>query len=140
MSAKARFRDYPNNSVSMRTAVVLGLSIFLLRWPAWSGTPAQDAVPVEILQRTEFIKKQDTEGGGAAFELDYHGKLYIVTAWHVVEGVPSSDAIIQVRRADKWEDYHIVKTLYPSSAAADIAVLRPPKRPHKHSISFRPKR
>ena len=28
-----------------------------------------------------------------------------------------------MRQADKWEDYHTVKTLYPASADADIAVF-----------------
>ena len=41
----------------------------------------------------------------------------------MIEGVAASNAIIEVWRSGKWEDYHTVKTLYPSSADADIAVF-----------------
>ena len=74
---------------------------------------AQEAVPVEILNRTIFIKVGNE--AGSAFTIDYLGKLYLITARHVVSGVPESNAIIQVRRADKWEDYHTLRTLYPAS-------------------------
>jgi S1-C subfamily serine protease len=84
---------------------------------------AQDAVLGEILSRTVFIKLKGSNEGGSAFALDYKGKLYLVTARHVIEGVAKSDAIIEVRRSDKWEDHLTVRTLYPSSADADIAVF-----------------
>jgi trypsin-like peptidase len=82
---------------------------------------AQDAVPDEILQRTLAI--QFGNGGGTAFSIDYHGKLYLVTARHVVEGLPESNGTIQILRPDGWKNYHIVKTLFPPSRDADIAVL-----------------
>jgi len=90
---------------------------------AQAAAYAQDAVPGEILSRTVFIKQKGSNGGGSAFTLDYEGKLYLVTARHVIEGIAGSGAIIEVRRSDKWEEYHTVKTLYPSSADADIAVF-----------------
>jgi hypothetical protein len=40
---------------------------------------AQDAVPVEILQRTKFIKYGSE--GGTAFVVDYHGKTYLVNSY-----------------------------------------------------------
>jgi S1-C subfamily serine protease len=86
-------------------------------------TPAfpQDAVPGEILTRTYFIKVGNNAGTG--FTIDHQGKLYLVTARHVIAGVPNTDAIIQVRRGDHWEDYHTAKTIYPSSTDVDIAIF-----------------
>jgi len=81
----------------------------------------QDAVPVEILNRTIFIKVGNEQG--SAFTIDHLGKLYLITARHVVSGVPENNAVIQVRRGVKWEDYHTIRTLYPVSKDADIAVF-----------------
>lgn len=82
---------------------------------------AQDAVPSEILKRTLFIKAGDQ--GGTAFTLDHAGKLYLVTAKHVVAGLPQSGATIQVWRENGWTDYKTVRTLFPPSDKVDIAVL-----------------
>jgi S1-C subfamily serine protease len=105
----------------MRAVTVIGAAITLLF--ARAEAYAQDAVPEEILSRTVFIKQKGSNEGGSAFTLDYKSKLYLVTARHVIEDVATSAAIIEVRHSDKWEDYHTVKTLYPSSADADIAVF-----------------
>jgi hypothetical protein len=64
-------------SIYRAVSGALALSITLL---------AQDAVPVEILERTRLIRSGDTIGTG--FTIDHHGKLYIVTARHVVDGLP----------------------------------------------------
>jgi S1-C subfamily serine protease len=101
------------------TVFVAAIILFCVRAEAY----AQDAVPGEILSRTVFIRQKGRNDGGSAFILDYKGKLYLVTARHVIEGVSTSGAIIEVQRSDKWEDYYTVKTLYPSSADADIAVF-----------------
>jgi hypothetical protein len=82
---------------------------------------AQDAVPTEILERTIFIKA-GTEAG-TAFSVDYQGKVYLVTARHVVTGLPVSNATIQVWQSDQWKDYHTVKTIFPSSGDVDIAIF-----------------
>jgi hypothetical protein len=82
---------------------------------------AQDGVPVEILQRTVMIKVGDKYG--SAFTIDYDGKLYLVTARHLVIGLPPTRATIEVRRAGKWEPFRTVKTFVPSSADVDIAVF-----------------
>jgi len=87
---------------------------------------AQDAVPGEILQRTKLIKGPIEEG--TAFSIDYLGKLYLVTARHVVAGLPIGKAVLQVWLSDKWEDMKIVKTLFPASADVDIAVLETEQR------------
>ena len=82
---------------------------------------AQDAVPQEILNRTLFIN-----GGrelGTAFTIDYNGKIYLVTARHVVAGLPTGSTTIKIQRSGNWEDYHVVKTLFPRSNDVDIAVL-----------------
>jgi S1-C subfamily serine protease len=86
-----------------------------------SAVLAQDAVPAEILSHTRLIKAGDVEG--TAFSIDHGGRLYLVTARHLVAGLPESNATIQIRQADEWKDYHTVRTLFPSSAEADIAVF-----------------
>lgn len=107
----------------MRTSTERRVSVLVAAFWLCLGSAvlAQDAVPDEILSRTIFIRVGSE--AGTAFTIDYHDKLYLVTARHVVAGVPESRATIQVRRADKWEDYHTVKTLYPSSSDVDIAVF-----------------
>lgn len=101
------------------------LGAFLLIAGLWSFSAstarAQDAVPAEILARSIFIKVGNE--GGTAFTLDYRGKIYLVTARHVVADVPSENAIIQINKDGQWEDYHTVKTLYPPSGDVDIAVF-----------------
>lgn len=82
---------------------------------------AQDAVPGEMLSRTIFVKYGDE--GGTAFAVDYKGKIYLVTARHVVANIPNKNATIQIYQENQWKDYHIVKTIYPSSDDVDIAVL-----------------
>jgi len=100
----------------MRNAAIAAVLLFL-------STPlvAQDAVPVEILQRTLLIKAGNE--GATAFAVDYEGKIYLVTARHVVAGLPRTGATIQLGRSDRWEDYHVVRTLLPPSDDVDIAVL-----------------
>ena len=82
---------------------------------------AQDAVPGEILGRTMLIKIGNSFG--TAFTIDHKGKLYLVTARHVVAGLPVSNATIQISRPTGWIDYHIRRILFPPSNHADIAVL-----------------
>jgi hypothetical protein len=82
---------------------------------------AQDAVPTEILQRTILIKVEDVYG--TAFAVDYQGKMYLVTARHVVAGLPDSKATIQIWRSEQWKDFHTVRTLLPASSDVDIAVF-----------------
>ena len=101
---------------SLRLTAILAL---LYSLPGYSV--AQDAVPFEILERTLYIRVGNE--GGTAFKLDYQGKIYLVTARHVVAGLPSGTATIKVWRTDKWEDYKTLKTLSPLSDDADIAVL-----------------
>jgi S1-C subfamily serine protease len=91
-------------------------------WYCPVAARAQDAVPAEILARSIFIKVGNE--GGTAFTLDYQGKIYLVTARHVVAGVPAENAIIQINKDGQWQDYHTVKTLYPPSGDADIAVFQ----------------
>ena len=88
--------------------LTLALVLFLVL-PALT----QDAVPVEILNRTLLIQVGDKFG--TAFIIDYEGMLYIVTARHVVEGLPDTKAVIQVKRAKTWMHIETVKTLFPLS-------------------------
>jgi S1-C subfamily serine protease len=95
---------------------------------------AQDAVPMEMLQRTLFIRYGNEQGTG--FTVDYRGKIYLVTAKHVVAGVPESKAMIQVWQSGQWKDYHTVKTLHPSSPDVDIAIFETEESiPRPYSVS-----
>jgi hypothetical protein len=107
------YRNSIISRIALFTAVVLLCHTYTLL--------AQDAVPIEILQRTVFIKVGDVTG--TAFAIDYRSRIYLVTARHVVAGVPESNATIQVRRTERWEDLHTVKTLFPPSIEVDIAVF-----------------
>jgi hypothetical protein len=88
------------------------------------ATPAtaQDAVPGEILQRTIFIKSGDE--AGTAFGVDHKGKLYLVTARHVVAALPLAGGKIQVRQKGEWKDYEVIGKLLPSSDDVDIVILQ----------------
>jgi hypothetical protein len=102
----------------MRRIAVLTAAIWLSQVFA---VVAQDAVPGEILQRTLMIKIGNIYG--TAFTIDYHGKLYLVTAKHVVVGLPETQATVQVRRSGQWTDVHTARTLFPPSRDVDIAVF-----------------
>lgn len=98
---------------------LLGILLFLC--PFVAGL-AQDAVPAEILQRTVMIRTATEQGTG--FLIDYKGKLYMVTARHVLAGQPADKATIQVRRNGEWLSLPPSKILYPKSDEVDIAVLK----------------
>jgi S1-C subfamily serine protease len=80
-----------------------------------------DYAPMEMQSRTIFIKAGNMTG--SAFSVAYEGKIYLVTAKHVVAGLPVRDAVIQIREAGTWKDYQTVRTIFPSSDAVDIAVF-----------------
>jgi S1-C subfamily serine protease len=103
----------------MTKIVVMLVSALCLISPA----KAQDAVPNEmLLQRTFYIKVGNSTG--TAFTIDYDGKIYLVTARHVVKELAASNATIQFRsQDDNWKDFHPVRILFPPSDEADIAVL-----------------
>jgi S1-C subfamily serine protease len=82
---------------------------------------SQDAVPSEILGRTHMIKVGDTQGTG--FGVEYKGKLYFVTARHVVAGLPATGAVLEVMKAGSWKQVHTIKTFFPASPDVDIAVF-----------------
>ena len=102
----------------MRKLALIGLVLF---FSTASTSVAQDAVPGEILNRTVFIKAGNE--AGTAFALDYKGKLYLVTARHVIAALPTSNATIQIWQDEQWKDYKTVKTLFPASSNVDIAVF-----------------
>lgn len=86
---------------------------------------AQDAVPHDILQRTYFIKGATEAGTG--FEIDHDGRIYLITAKHVVAGLPHTGATLQIWRDNAWADYKTSRTLFPSSDKVDIAVFETDK-------------
>ena len=52
---------------------------------------AQDAVPIEILQRTFLVKMGSATG--TAFTIDHKGAIYLVTARHVGATLPDSKPV-----------------------------------------------
>jgi hypothetical protein len=86
-----------------------------------SAVLAQDAVPAEMATRTFYIKNGNVTG--TAFEVDYRNKIFLVTARHLVTGLPESEAIIQVWLEGQWKNYQTARTLFPASADVDIAVF-----------------
>jgi hypothetical protein len=94
-----------------------------------SGVFAQDAVPIEILSRTFFIKVGNE--GGTAFTIDYEGKIYLVTARHVVADLPQSAATIKIWKSDQWVDYKTIRTLFPTSKSTFLRTRFKRKVPRK---------
>jgi hypothetical protein len=99
----------------------LGFVVFAIVVSIASQVAAQDAVPGEILSRTFYIKNGNESG--TAFAVDYEGDMFLITARHLAAGLPTENATIQIWQQGQWKDYHTLKTLYPSSNDADIAVL-----------------
>lgn len=96
----------------------------------------QDAVPGEILQRTIAIKIGNS--GGTAFSIDYQEKYYLVTARHVVAGLPIIDAVVQVRHLGEWKNYQVKRIIFPASEDADIAVMEseePASQPYSVAVT-----
>lgn len=95
---------------------------------------AQDAVPGEILSRTLYISFGNE--AGTAFKVDYQGKIYLVTARHVVAGAPEINAMIRIWQQDRWADYHTIRTIHPSSPEVDIAVFETDEKFRRHMRSW----
>jgi S1-C subfamily serine protease len=110
---------------SGRPALLWVLLWFLLA-PSLS---AQDAVPNEILARTFFIKAGSE--AGTAFTVDHQGRIYLVTARHVVAELPTTGATLQVWQKGQWADYKTIRTLFPKSSDVDIAVLETEEKASK---------
>jgi S1-C subfamily serine protease len=107
----------------------LVLIVFVIFMSLASRTTAQDLVPGEMLSRTIFIKAGNE--AGTAFSIDYEGKMYLVTARHVVSDLPRENATIQIWQQEQWKDYHTVKTIFPSSNDVDIAVFETSEKVEK---------
>lgn len=61
---------------------------------------------------------------GTGFIIDHKGKLYLITARHVLAGVPVETPNIQIRRNGEWLTLRVSRILFPKSDDVDIAVLR----------------
>jgi hypothetical protein len=104
----------------LRLGSLIILLTTLFAWPA-TTTFAQDAVPREILKRTQLIKVGNATG--TTFSLEHQGKLYLVTARHVVAGLSVDKPTIELWRSNKWESVQQRRILLPPSPDVDIAVL-----------------
>lgn len=92
---------------------------------------AQDGVPIGILKRTVNIKSGTIQGTG--FFINHGGKVYLITARHVVSGVSEKKAILQVKRLGQWVNLQTVRTLFPSVSDVDIAVFETDEKPEAES-------
>lgn len=108
-------------------AVLVSLCLLAAMTKLSAQASAQDAVPVEMLRRTMLIHVGDDEHGyGTAFQIDYNGKVYVVTARHMVASLPlppDNKTLIHVWQNNRWADLRPVKILFPTSEKVDIAVL-----------------
>jgi hypothetical protein len=82
---------------------------------------AQDAIPTEMLKQTYLIKVGDVIG--TAFSVDYSGERYLVTARHILDGLPVQRAMILLWQQGGWKEIPTKRTLLVSPLNVDIAVL-----------------
>ena len=124
----------PRYDREMRKLLLLpaAIIVFLLN----SISQAQDAAPAEMLSRTAAIRLMRPDGSaeqGTAFAIAHNGKLYEITARHVVKGVSEQNPTnVQIRQGSEWRMLPIKRVIYPSSADVDIAILEtstPPTQP-----------
>jgi S1-C subfamily serine protease len=101
---------------------ILVLTIFAFK--AWG----QDAVPIEILERTFEIQASQT-ATGTAFAIDHNGKVYLVTARHVAAELPMGSSILHIRHSGDWQDLHVARKILPASPDVDIAVFEIDEKP-----------
>ena len=76
-------------------------------------------VPSNALQRTFRIKYENNTG--TCFTIDWLGKQYIVTARHIVEGIPES-SIVSIYHDNEWKDLQVVRVGL-GAPGFDVAVL-----------------
>jgi len=83
--------------------------------------PAQsNGLPTAFLARTLYLKNGDLTGSG--FLIDYKDREYLVTARHIVVGLPTKNAKLQFYRSADWRDF-TGDLLFPKNKNVDIAVL-----------------
>jgi len=105
------------------------LTILVVALSGLGASYAQDGVPQDILNRTLFIKTDTREG--TAFAIDRNGKVYLVTARHMVEGLPTENPSIKIRKGNDWQDFHPLKILFPENPDVDIAVFTTDQKAEK---------
>jgi S1-C subfamily serine protease len=77
-------------------------------------------VPKHALLRVFQIRVPGASA--SSFTIDHKGKQYLVTARHVVNGLPGKGADVEIRRSGRWEKLK-VDILLPANPSVDIAVL-----------------
>ncbi len=91
-----------------------------------------NGVPAGILARVIYLKNGEMTGTG--FLIDYKEKEYLITARHVVEGLPSKNAKLQEYRSADWR-YLSADVILPNNKNVDIAVLDIHQKP---SLTWNP--
>lgn len=104
----------------MRRHVLLLVAYFSLV----IAVTAQDAVPFEMLTRTWMIRNTVTNKYGTGFVVEHKGLAYLVTARHMVEGLPTANASVEIWQDKMWKTIKTVKTLFPKSDEVDIAIFK----------------
>jgi hypothetical protein len=81
----------------------------------------------EIVKQVFMIRHE--AGAGTAFTAQHEGKLYLITARHVLNGdgtAPIADPVhIEIRHDNQWKPL-ICRLIGVGGGAADVAVLAPP--------------
>jgi S1-C subfamily serine protease len=79
-----------------------------------------NGVAFGLIRKTFYLKAGKSTG--TAFVIEHKGKQYLVTAKHVVAGLPRTKAHIQIFRTGDWKDF-VVTVNSPKNDVVDIAVL-----------------
>lgn len=79
-----------------------------------------NGIPMGFLAQTFYLKNGNSTG--SCFAVDYRGKKYLITARHVVEGLPAKNAKLQVYRSAEWKEFS-ANIILPANKDIDIAVL-----------------
>jgi len=85
-----------------------------------------------MLSRTFAI--QATEQG-PCFSINYKGNYYLVTARHIVSGLPLSNTTVKIRLRGEWKGLKVVRVILPESKGVDVAALMPEQTPSMPSYS-----
>lgn len=106
-------------TIAMRTRILTPL-LFVLS----SLVPARaqsNGVPIGLIKKTFYIKAGNVRG--TAFAIGYKDKQYLVTARHVLAGLPRTNAHIQAFQTGDWKDLVVSSIKTPKNNDVDIAVL-----------------
>ena len=86
-----------------------------------SASRGQEWPNVDVLRRVVWLKVGDTYATG--FTIEQSGTQFLVTARHVVKGLPAANATFEVRNGRNWQTVS-GNLIFPDDKDVDIAVVR----------------